>query len=39
MFDQLSALNQQFGIPSLMQLPEAQYGAYVTALRGLGARI
>lgn len=29
----------QFGVQALTQLPESQYGAFATALRGLGAQI
>lgn len=29
----------QFGVQALTQLPKEQYGAFATALRGLGARI
>ena len=36
---QLQALNAEFGIQAIMQLPKAQYGAYATRLRGLGAQI
>lgn len=36
---ELFALLGQFGVQSLMQLPKEQYGAFATALRGMGARI
>ncbi len=36
---ELVNLLAQFGVPSLPQLPFEQYGAFVTALRGLGAKI
>lgn len=39
MQQQLIALLGQFGVPSLNVLPKEQYGAFATALRGLGARI
>ena len=32
-------LLQQFGVPSLVQLQPDRYGAFATALRGLGAKI
>ena len=35
----LMALLTQFNIPSLIQLPKEQYGAFATALRGIGAMI
>jgi hypothetical protein len=35
----LTALLAQFSIPSLIQLPKEQYGAFATALRGIGAMI
>lgn len=35
----LLGLLQQFGIPALTALPVEQYGAFATALRGLGAKI
>lgn len=37
--DQLIALLQQFGVPAITMLPPEQYGAFATALRGLGAKI
>lgn len=36
---QLLGLLQQFGIQAVNMLPEAQYGAFATALRGLGAQL
>lgn len=36
---ELVNLLAQFGVQSLPQLPPEQYGAFVTALRGLGAKI
>lgn len=36
---QLLQLIAQFGVESLPQLPEGQYGNFATALRGLGAQI
>lgn len=35
----LMGLLQQFGVPALTALPKEQYGAFATALRGLGAKI
>lgn len=35
----LIALLQQFGVTTLPDLPPAQYGAFATALRGMGAKI
>ncbi len=35
----LTALLVQFNVPSLIQLPKEQYGAFATALRGIGAMI
>ncbi len=35
----LMALLTQFNVPSLIQLPKEQYGAFATALRGIGAMI
>ncbi len=35
----LQALLKSFGVQALTQLPKEQYGAFATALRGLGARI
>lgn len=35
----LLALLQQFGVQAVTQIPEAQYGAFATALRGLGAQL
>lgn len=37
--DQLQDLIARFGVPSLMDLPQEQYGAFATALRELGANI
>ena len=40
--DKLAAANAllaQFGVQALTQLPKEQYGAFATALRGLGAKI
>lgn len=37
--DQLLNLIAQFGIASLPELPPEQYGAFATALRGMGAQI
>jgi len=37
--NQLVALLQQFGLQTISQLPPEQYGAFATALRGLGAAI
>lgn len=37
--NELLNLLAQFGVTSLPDLPQAQYGAFATALRGLGARI
>jgi|GEM_PF-1453792 len=36
---QLQALLHQFGVPVVNMLPEAQYGAFAMALRGLGAQL
>ena len=36
---ELEALVASFGVASLQQLPEAQYGAFATALRSMGAPI
>lgn len=36
---ELIGLLSQFGVQSLPQLPKEQYGAFATALRGLGAKI
>jgi hypothetical protein len=36
---QLLALLQQFGVQAVTMIPEAQYGAFATALRGLGAQL
>lgn len=36
---QLLALLQQFGIQTVNSLPQEQYGAFATALRGLGAQL
>lgn len=37
--DQLIALLQQFGVQAITQLAPEHYGAFATALRGLGAAI
>ena len=37
--DQVQGLLAQFGAERLEALPEAQYGAFATALRGLGAKL
>lgn len=37
--NELIALMAQFGINQINALPENQYGAFATALRGLGAQI
>lgn len=37
--DDLQALLRSFGVETLPSLPRAQYGAFATALRGMGARI
>ena len=36
---QLQELLQQFGVIALPELPKGQYGAFATALRGMGAQI
>lgn len=36
---QLQALLKQYGVEAMPQLPKEQYGAFATALRGLGAQI
>lgn len=36
---ELQQLLSQFGVAALPMLPESQYGAFATALRGLGAKI
>lgn len=36
---ELIGLLAQFGVQALPQLPKEQYGAFATALRGLGAKI
>ena len=36
---ELQALLNQFGVNMLTELPAEQYGAFATALRGLGAKI
>lgn len=36
---ELIGLLQQFGVPSLVDLPPERYGDFATALRGLGAQI
>ena len=35
----LQGLLKQFGVEALPALPQGQYGAFATALRGLGAQI
>lgn len=35
----LQALMQKFGVPSMMDIPEAKYGELATALRELGAEL
>lgn len=35
--EQLSALMMQYGVNDVTKLPPEQYGAFATALRGLGA--
>lgn len=37
--DELRNLLAQFGVQSLPDLPQEQYGAFATALRGMGAKI
>lgn len=37
--DELRNLLAQFGVQSLPDLPKEQYGAFATALRGMGAKI
>lgn len=37
--NELVALLQQFGVAAVPNLPPAQYGAFATALRGMGAQI
>lgn len=37
--EQLRGLLQQFGVPTLSQLPTQMYGQYANALRGLGAKL
>lgn len=37
--EQLSALMTQYGVNDVTKLPPAQYGAFATALRGLGAAL
>jgi hypothetical protein len=32
-------ITKTFGVQALQQIPKDQYGAFATALRGLGARI
>ena len=39
MMAQLQGLLQQFGVNSLPELPSEKYGAFATALRGMGAQI
>ena len=39
MMIQLQGLLQQFGVNSLPELPAEKYGAFATALRGMGAQI
>lgn len=36
---ELSSLLASFGVQALTQLPKEQYGAFATALRGMGAKI
>ena len=36
---ELQNLLRSFGVESLPALPQEQYGAFATALRGMGARI
>lgn len=36
---QLLGLLQQFNVQAVTQIPKAQYGAFATALRGLGAQL
>lgn len=36
---QLQKLLKQFGVEALPQLPQEQYGAFATAIRGMGAQI
>lgn len=36
---QLQELLRQFGVEALPQLPKEQYGAFATAIRGMGAQI
>ena len=36
---QLQQLIQSYGVNSLVELPQDQYGNFVTALRGMGAQI
>ena len=35
----LTALLAQFGVASLGELPAVHYGAFATAIRGMGAKI
>lgn len=37
--DQLQALLAQYGVQAVTQIPPEQYGAFATALRGLGAAL
>jgi hypothetical protein len=37
--DLINLLNNQFKVPALTQLPPEQFGAFATALRGLGAQL
>ena len=37
--EEIRGLLAQFGIPALTMLPPDQYGAFATALRGMGAKI
>ena len=37
--DQLQALLTQYGVQAVTQIPPEQYGAFATALRGLGAAL
>jgi len=36
---QLQQLIQSYGVNSLVELPQDQYGNFATALRGMGAQI
>ena len=39
MMAQLQELLNRFGVNALPELPKEQYGAFATALRGMGAQI